>query len=114
MELDGYYILSDLVDRPNLRQEAFAWLGSELLPALRRPGGLRGHWVEVLYGLASLLFIGLMGVLTVVLYRLILQGWLAGILSEAVAAGIVWVLTAVVLITALAAMISDLRGLRPQ
>jgi hypothetical protein len=43
MEFDGYYILSDLLEKPNLRPRALAWLGSELIPALRDPERLRGH-----------------------------------------------------------------------
>jgi putative peptide zinc metalloprotease protein len=38
MEFDGYYVLSDLLERPNLRPRALAWLGRDLIPALRTPG----------------------------------------------------------------------------
>ncbi len=114
MEFDGYYILIDLLDRPNLRPEALSWLGRELMPALRKPGGLRGRRLELLYGLGSLLYIALMGVLTVVLYRLIVQDWLAGILSGAVASGMAWVLAAVVVVLASAGVLGELRGTRPQ
>ncbi len=113
MEFDGYYILIDLLDRPNLRPEALSWLGRELVPALRKPGGLRGRRLELLYGLGSLLYIALMGVLTVVLYRLIVQDWLAGILPDAVASGMAWVLAAVVVVLVSAGVLGELRGTRP-
>ena len=59
LELDGYYVLVDLLDRPSLRPRALSWLGQELLPTLRSRGvaGLRGHYTELVYGIASLLYI---------------------------------------------------------
>ena len=77
MEFDGYFVLSDLLDKPNLRPRALSWLGHELFPALRSPGGLKGHRLELLYGLSSMLYIAFSAVLTVILYRLVVQGWLA-------------------------------------
>jgi putative peptide zinc metalloprotease protein len=74
MEFDGYYVLSDLLDKPNLRPRALAWLGRDLIPALRTPGRLKGHRLELLYGLASLLYVAFSAVLTVVIYRLVVQG----------------------------------------
>ena len=51
MEYDGYHMLSDVLDRPNLREEAMGWIGTDFLPSLRRRGrGLRGHGVDLLYG----------------------------------------------------------------
>ncbi len=44
--------------------------------------------LEVLYGLSSVLFIAFSAMLTVVLYRLIVQDWLSGLLTETVAAGV--------------------------
>lgn len=71
MEFDGYYVLIDLLERPNLRPEALSWFGRELVPALKRSGELKGHKLELLYGLGSVLYIALMGVIAVVLFRLI-------------------------------------------
>jgi hypothetical protein len=85
MEFDGYYVLSDLLEKPNLRPRALAWLGRDLIPALRTSGGLKGHRLELFYGLASVLYVALMGVLTVVLYRLVVQGWMEGILPDVLA-----------------------------
>ncbi len=110
MEFDGYYILIDLLERPTLRPEALSWLGRELIPALKSPERLRGHKLELLYGLGSVLYIASMGVVTLVLYRLIVQDWLANLLSEAVAAGLAWVLAAVVVILASAGVLGELRG----
>src|SRR3712207_3363027 len=112
MEFDGYFVLIDLLDRPNLRPRALAWLGRDLIPALRTPGELKGHRVELFYGLASVLYVALMAVLTVVLYRLIMQGWMEGIMPAVVAAGLAWVLAAAVVVLAALSVLSELSGVR--
>lgn len=112
MEFDGYFVLSDLLERPNLRPRALAWLGTDLIPVLRNLQRLRGHRLELLYGLASVLFVAFSAALTVVLYRLIVQDWLSSILSDAVAAGLAWALAAAVVVLAVAGMLGELRGVR--
>ena len=110
MEFDGYYVLSDLLEKPNLRPRALAWLGRDLIPALRTPGRLEGYRLELLYGLASVLYVALMAVLTVVLYRLVVQGWMEGILPEVLAAGLAWALAAAVVELAAVSVLGELRG----
>jgi putative peptide zinc metalloprotease protein len=98
MEFDGYYVLSDLLEKPNLRPRALAWLGRNLIPALRNPGRLEGHRFELLCGLTSVLYVTFSAVLTVVIYRLVVQGWMEGILPEVLAAGLAWALAAAVVV----------------
>ena len=110
MEFDGYYILSDLLEKPNLRPLTLAWLGRNLIPALRNSSRLEGHRLELFYGLASVLYVALMAVLTVVLYRLVVQGWMEGILPNVLAAGLAWVLAAAVMVLAAVSVLGELRG----
>ena len=110
MEFDGYYVLSDLLEKPNLRPRSLAWLGRGLLPALRTPGRLEGHRLELLYGLASLLYVAFSAVLTVVIYRLVVQGWMEGILPQVLAAGLAWALAAAVVVLAAVGVLGELRG----
>ena len=47
MEFDGYFVLMDWLERPNLRPKALAWLGRGLVPALKRrdlPGCAGTGW----------------------------------------------------------------------
>lgn len=90
LEFDGYYILIDLLDRPNLRQKALAWLGNELPGALRTSKSWRGHTLELLYGIGSLAYIALMSLLTVFLYRTFLQEIVSGFLPPVIAAALAW------------------------
>ncbi|HEY3067420.1 MAG TPA: cyclic nucleotide-binding domain-containing protein [Methylomirabilota bacterium] len=112
LEYDGYYVLTDLLDRPNLRHRALLWIGRDMVPALRsrRLAGLHGHRLEVLYGFATLLYVGVLVALTVVLYRLLLEDWLSARISPWAAAGLVWALAAAVVAVVAAAVVSDLRG----
>jgi hypothetical protein len=59
MEYDGYYVLSDLLERPNLRRQSLGWLFREFPSAIVHPRQFRGHLVDLAYGLASLIFTGI-------------------------------------------------------
>ena len=50
-----------------------------------------------------------MAVLTVVLYRLVVQGWMEGILPGDLAAGLAWVLAAAVVVLAAVSVLGELR-----
>lgn len=79
LKLDGYYLLSDLLDVPNLRRRAFAYLGSWLT----RLGGrartidtltARERGIFLAYGLVALVFsFGVLGVAFAKLGRMLLQ-----------------------------------------
>ena len=90
-----------------------AWLGTRLVPALRARGlaGLRGHGLEVAYGLASLAYIAVEGVLVVALDRVLVRGWLAPLLPAGVA-GLGWAFAAIVIALTVAGVAADLRGVR--
>jgi len=90
LEYDGYYVLMDWLERPNLRSHALRWLGCGLPKALRGGAGLRSHCLELLYGAASLSYIALMCLFTVKLYRLLLQEWIGRVLSTAAASALAW------------------------
>jgi putative peptide zinc metalloprotease protein len=113
LEYDGYYVLADLLDCPDLRPRALAWLGSGLLPALRTPAGLSGHRVDLIYGVASMLYTAAMAVVMAVAYRLVLQDALAKALPEGAAQALAWVLaSAVVGLTAIG-VLGNLRTTHP-
>ena len=90
LEFDGYYILSDYLDRPNLREDALRWIWNELPAALRDRTKLRGHGVELVYGLLAVAYIFLIGYFMLVVYRLVLQGLVEQILPQGVASGLAW------------------------
>ena len=109
LEYDGYYVLSDLLDRPNLRADGLAWVGSRFPHLLRDRADLARHRVEFLYGVGSVLYVVTAAVVMVVLYRLLLQGWIETVLPTSLAVGLAWVLALLVSLLAALGLIADLR-----
>lgn len=64
LEYDGYYVLMDWLDRPNLRSQSIAWFKGHFAEALRTPHGLRDHRRELTYVLASVIYASVMTILT--------------------------------------------------
>ena len=112
LEYDGYYVLADWLDMPNLRPRAIAWLGHDLLPALRTPGGLRGHVLDLVYGALSLAYIAFVAVMTIVIYRAALRPWVEGVMPPLLADAFAWLVALLVIVSASAALFSELRAPR--
>jgi len=112
IELDGYYTLVHLLDRPNLRRKALGWLATKGSDAVRHPSHLRGHGFDALYAVASVLYIAGAATLLVVLYRSVVQGWIAGILSANLATAIGWTIAVGYVLVTVAAIAADLRRAR--
>jgi putative peptide zinc metalloprotease protein len=110
LEFDGYYILIDLLDRPNLRARALEWIGRELPKAVRDRTRLRGHGIDLFYGLASLAFVLGMGLLTLLVYRLTLHDTLSDVVGEAVGTALGWAFAIAVVTSTLAAIAGELRA----
>lgn len=67
LEYDGYYVLMDWLDRPNLRGTALRWLRDEFPRALRSPHRFRGHWIDCCYGIGSVIYVVGTGAATIAL-----------------------------------------------
>lgn len=80
LEYDGYYLLIDWLEKPNLRARSLAWIGSALPSALRDRAILARHRSELLYGLGALFYIGVLTVWLMFAYRYTVQGWVARLL----------------------------------
>ncbi len=79
LEYDGYYLLMDAMERPNLRGKSLGWIATGLWPALRSGASLRGHRFELLYALGAVVYIGAISAWTLFIYRYTAQGWVARI-----------------------------------
>lgn len=101
LEYDGYFVLCDLLDRPNLRSHCLGWLGAGLPRAWHDPAELRRHALELSYGLGSLLYVAVVAILTLGEYRLLAQELVGRLLPPAMgvvlgvatAAGVIWMCT---------------------
>lgn len=63
-ELDGYYALMDIFDRPRLRQSAVMWLVKDFPKACKKPALFKKHIPECCYWLACIIFLILTSAIT--------------------------------------------------
>jgi hypothetical protein len=110
IELDGYYAFMHLVDRPNLRRRSLSWLGHEGLGALRHPSRIRGHAFEAAYAVASVVYLAAAAVLIVVLYRAVLEDWVAELMGEGPAQAVGWVFALVMVVFMAAGVVGDIHA----
>lgn len=109
LELDGYYLAIHLTDRPNLRRRSLAFLVEDLPRAFRSPQVVRGHGLELAYGIASVLFVlGLTGY-SIFMYRLGILPWLQSSFSATTTSVIGWTLAVLLAGTTIAAVVGDIR-----
>jgi putative peptide zinc metalloprotease protein len=109
LEYDGYYILVDLLDRPNLRRQSLQWLGSHVRRLLREPRLVRGHGIEFAYGVGAFCYIAFAAGQSLLFYHYVGEQRLAHIIPAAIAATIAWVVPIVFAAVALAALLGEMR-----
>lgn len=112
LEVDGYYILMDALDRPQLRREALSWIGGPMWHDLAARRGIGGHRLDLGYGLASLTYVAVCGTLTVLWLRSVLAHALNGIVAMSAADILAWTVSLLLLATLVLATIAQLRGAR--
>jgi len=112
LEFDGYYILVDILDRPNLRHQSLRWLGSEFHRVCRKPQLVRGHVVECTYAIGAILYIFFAAAQSTVMYHLVGQQRLAHFMPAAVASALAWVLPIGLAAVALIALFAEIRKIK--
>jgi hypothetical protein len=101
-----------LLDRPNLRMKALGWLATSGWNAVMHPSRIRGHGFDAIYAVASVPYIIGAATLLVVVYRSVVQGWVAELVPVPAAAVIGWVLAGMYVLVTVAAVTADLRRAR--
>jgi hypothetical protein len=86
------------LDRPDLRQSAFAWTRRDFIAALTSGKGLRGHWVDLLYSLAAALYVALIAALAIFLCARFAYPWMARALPDVAAMGLAGLLAGVIIV----------------
>ncbi len=109
LEYDGYYLLMDWLEKPNLRSRSLAWLGTALPRALRDRAELAGHRLELLYGIGALIYIGLLTMWLMFAYRYTVQGWVARLLPASMAATVTQMLALCISGAALINLVLEIR-----
>ena len=109
LEYDGYYLLMDWLEKPNLRARSLAWLGTALPAAFRDRAQLTRHRLELFYGLGALAYIGVLTLWLMFAYRFTVQGWVAKLLPAGVAATVTQLLALTISGAALLQLILEIR-----
>jgi len=109
LEFDGYYILVDLLDRPNLRRQSLHWMGTHLRDLVRRPSVVNGHGIEFAYAVGAFCYIVFAAGQSLLFYHFVGQQRLAHIIPAPIAAIIAWVFPVVLAIAAFATLLAEMR-----
>ncbi|MDF5725498.1 MAG: cyclic nucleotide-binding domain-containing protein [Rhizonema sp. PD37] len=115
LKYDGYYVLTDYIERPHLREEALSFLRWQAIDALKQPNQIKRHRVELLYSCLSLLYVLWMVMLLLSFRQQFLKNLLSQYLPEQIASIITWVLvTAMVLIVIIGTITHLYNAPRPE
>jgi putative peptide zinc metalloprotease protein len=106
LEYDGYYVLTDLLRRPNLRREALG----RFRAALRRPSSARGHVFDIAYGIAAVLYVAVMAAIVSVLYLALLRPLVEYVLPAWLAGDLAWVVALLVGSVGVASLWSEMKA----
>lgn len=112
LEYDGYYVLMDAVDRPNLRAHSLEWIGKELPGALRKPRTMWSHRLELIYGLGAIGYVAILGIGMFVVYRVALQGYLSDVMPPGWNGPTATILALSVMALAASSLLSQINGVR--
>jgi putative peptide zinc metalloprotease protein len=109
LEFDGYYMLVDLLDRPNLRRQSLGWMGTHLRDLVRRPSVVHGHGIEFAYAIGAFGYIIFAAGQSLLFYHFVGEQRLAHIIPAHLAAIIAWVFPIVLAAAAFAALLAEMR-----
>lgn len=112
MKFDGYYVLSDLLDRPNLRQQALTFLGRDVLAALRMPRLLWARRIELGYAVVSLVYVLALLPVTAWTVEAALEVFAGSAMSAAWVGGLAWSLSALTTVAIGLGIAGELRAAR--
>lgn len=114
LEWDGYYVLMDWLEVPNLRTKALAFIGARLWRRGRTTRDRRLIRIFTAYGLLALLYTGVVAATALTGYQAYVQGAVQHVLPTVVAALLGWLVAAAITWLILAGAWSDLRAGAPR
>ncbi len=106
LEYDGYYILIDWMDYPNLRSHSLKWLRQNWRTFLKKATFIKNR-AEALYTMGTVGYSIFMSISIFFFYRDYFQEFVTRLLSPAMAEGIGWFLGIAVLLVSFMGIISQ-------
>jgi hypothetical protein len=111
LEYDGYYILADLLNRPNLRRRSLRRVFGPSGPGRIRWREIRQHKIEWAYGGGSLVYMIFVLFMSVYWNHAFFSGLLGGA-AQGWAAALTWLITLSLQLVFMFGLISDIKRLR--
>ncbi len=93
-ELDGYYVLSDLLAVPNLRANALAYIGTRVWRTPSRPISQRLRRIFIGYGLAAAVYALIAAAIVLFGYQALVRQIVVRVLPNGIASALGWGLAA--------------------
>jgi putative peptide zinc metalloprotease protein len=107
-ELDGYYVLMDVLDKPNLRTHAIKWLIQDFKRTVCSLTLIRRYFPEILYWITSFAFIFLATFMAYILQKYVLSHILPETMSHT-HSHYKWLLPLVVIVLSFASLYSKVK-----
>lgn len=108
IELDGYYILSDYLSRPNLRENAVVWI-ADLIQRKKRMGELKKHFPELIYWCCFIAFLVLIVNITLFFQTQVIANLIPQYRNLIDSPYIRWALMGIIILLSLASVLSKVR-----
>ena len=111
LEFDGYYVLADLLDRPDLRRQSLNWLWGRSAWRSMTWDAIRQHRIEFLYGVGSLIYAACL-LIVGAHFNYAFFGGILGRAAGDMAAALTWLVTLLLMLILSFALINDVQRLR--
>ncbi len=108
-ELDGYYVLMDIVDKSNLRTRAVKWLIRDFKKTVVNRELIRQYFPEIFYWIVTILFILFLSFVTYIIQIYILDSILPETIGPFQFSHYPWILSAVVIILSFMSLYFEVR-----
>jgi putative peptide zinc metalloprotease protein len=108
-ELDGYYVLMDALDKPNLRSHAIKWLVRDFKKTLFNPRLIRRFFPEITYWFTSIAFILIATFMAYIVQTFIFNNIIPETIGHAHPSHYKWLLSTVVVVLSFASLYSKIR-----
>jgi putative peptide zinc metalloprotease protein len=108
-ELDGYYVLMDTMDKPNLRTHAIKWLIQDGKKTLCNPRLARQYIPEILYWITSISFIFISAMVAYIVQTFVFNNILPDKFAHMHSSHFSWMLSLLVIVLSFASLYSKVK-----
>jgi putative peptide zinc metalloprotease protein len=103
-ELDGYYVLMDAMDKPNLRTYAIKWLIQDSKKTFCNPKLARQYMPEILYWITSISFIFISAIVAYIMQKFVFNNILPEKIAHVHHSHFSWILSLLVILLSFASL----------